>query len=139
MAQIVGIFRLGRDAELRHTAGGDHVSSLNLAFNYGQKGEDGNKPTQWIEASLWGKRAEAMSPHLLKGGLIYAVISDPHIETYQGKNGEGHKLTGRIAEIEFAGGTRSESTGERQASSSKPAGGGASKKPSIDDDSSIPF
>ena len=106
MAQLVGIFRIVRDAELRYTQNGDAVASLSLVFNFGQKGQDGNKPSQWIDASLWGKRAEAMSQYLLKGGQIYAIINDPHIETYEKRDGsgQGFKLTGRIAEIEFAGG-----------------------------------
>ena len=36
-----GLARIGRDAEIRHTAGGDAVASLSLAFTYGRKGEDG--------------------------------------------------------------------------------------------------
>lgn len=107
MAQIVGIFRLGKDAELRFTQGGEPVASLALAFNYGQKGQDNKKPTQWLDASLWGKRAEAMAPYLKKGTQIYAILSEPHIETYQGRNGEGHKLVARVSEIEFAGGGQS--------------------------------
>jgi single-strand DNA-binding protein len=139
MAQIIGIFRIGRDAELRYTQGGEPVASLALAYNYGQKGQDGNKPSQWIEASMWGKRAEAMAQYLKKGGQIYAVISDPHIETYEKRGGgEGFKLVGKVSEIEFAGGSRGagdgQSGGKQQDSGYQPApqrqgGGGASSKP----------
>lgn len=116
MAQIVGVFRIGRDAEVRFTQGGEPVASLSLVFNYGKKGADGNKPSQWIDASLWGKRAEAMAPYLLKGAMIYAVISDPHIETFQGKNGEGHKLVGKVMEIEFAGSKQDAEPAQHRAS-----------------------
>lgn len=105
---LSGLARIGNDVLVRFTPGGDAVCNLSLAFNYGQKGQDGNKPSQWIDASLWGKRAEAMAPYLLKGGLVSVVLSDPHIETYQGKNGEGHKLVAKVLEIEFAGGKRDE-------------------------------
>ena len=104
-----GLCRIGRDAEVRNTAGGEPVASLSLAFSYGRKGEDGKRPTQWVDAALWGKRAEALAPYLLKGGLVVATLEDVHIETYQGKNGEGVKLVGRVSDIELAGG------GERQA------------------------
>ena len=105
MAQIVGIFRTGEDAVVRYTQNGEPVAGLSLAFNYGRKGDDGKRPSQWISASLWGKRAEAMAQYLKKGGMVYCVIKDPHIETYQKKDGgEGFKLVGSIAEIEFAGG-----------------------------------
>ena len=103
MAQITGVFRIGRDAEVRFTQGGDPVASLSLAFNYGRKDQDGKRPSQWIDASLWGKRAEALAQYLTKGSQIYAVLSDPHIETFQGKNGEGHKLAATVLEIELIG------------------------------------
>lgn len=128
MAQITGIFRLGRDAELRYTQAGEPVASLALAYNYGQKAQDGNKPSQWIEASMWGKRAEAMAQHLKKGGQIYAVISDPHIETYQKRDGgDGFKLIGKVSEIEFAGGTRG--AGDGQAAGKAQGGGGYDTAP----------
>jgi single-strand DNA-binding protein len=108
MAILTGLFRLGRDGELRHTPNGDAVVNLSLAYNYGMKPKDGgSKPTQWIDAALWGKLAEVLAPYLLKGGQIDAVISDLHIETFNGKNGESYKLAGKILQIELAGGGKS--------------------------------
>ena len=142
---LSGLARIGRDAEVRFTQGGDAVCGLSLAFNYGQKGQDGNKPSQWIDASLWGKRAEAMAPYLKKGGLVSVVLSDPHIETYQGKNGEGHKLAAKVLEIEFAGGKcddegskpKPRSASRQAMDSQRPISGGAS---GFDDmDSDLPF
>jgi single-strand DNA-binding protein len=139
MAQLSGLFRLGDNAELRYTPNGDAVASLSLAYNYGRKGEDGKAPTQWINASLWGKRAEATAPHLLKGGQIYAEVSDIHIETYAKKDGgEGFKLVGRIAELEFAGGRPAESDRSPPADNRAPAQN--KPAPAFDDlDDSIPF
>ncbi len=105
-----GLARLGRDAEIRTTSQGESVATLALAFSYGRKGSDGNRPTQWVDAALWGKRAEALAPYLLKGGLVSVSLEDVHIETYQGKNGEASKLVGRVVDVELAGG------GERAAS-----------------------
>ncbi len=135
MAQLVGVFRIGRDAEVRYTPGGDPVASLSLAYNHGKE-----NTVQWIDASLWGKRAEAMAPYLKKGGMIYAVIDGPHIETYQGKNGEGHKLAGRAIEIEFAGGKGGAESGDKPAprqAQPKPAQHGGSGFDDMEDD--IPF
>lgn len=100
---ISGLARLGRDAELRHTPQGDAVINLALAFDYGKKGQDGYRPTQWLESQLWGQRAEALAPYLLKGKKVVVTCEDPHIETYQGQNGPGHKLVARIMTLEFAG------------------------------------
>lgn len=106
MAQITGVFRIGRDAEVRYTPRGDAVAQLSLAYNYGKKGDDGKRPSQWIDASIWGKRAESLAPYLLKGSQIYAVLSDPHIQTYEGKNGQGHKLAATVLEVELIAGQR---------------------------------
>ena len=59
-----GLARLGRDAELRTTQTGESVARLSLAFSYGKKGADGKRPTEWVEGSLWGQRAQALAPHL---------------------------------------------------------------------------
>jgi single-strand DNA-binding protein len=107
MAHIVGKFVIGRDAELRVTPSGDQVINLPLASNYGKRDGEGNRPSQWVEASLWGQRAEKLAPYLLKGGQVYAVLGEPHIETYDGKNGPGSKLVARVIDIELMGSKRS--------------------------------
>ncbi len=138
-----GLARIGRDVELRRTGGGDAVASLSLAFSYGRKGEDGKRPTQWVDAALWGKRAEALAPYLLKGGLVAVTLEEVHIETFQGSNGPGHKLVGKVLDIELAGG------GEKP-SATRPSPAPAARAPapqraaapvsSFDDmDSDIPF
>lgn len=101
---FANLFTLGRDAEVRYTANGDAVATLALAYNYGRKGQDGRLPTQWIEASIWSKLAESLSPYLLKGGKVFAEIDDLHIETFEKKDGtQGVKLVGKVANIKLAG------------------------------------
>ena len=107
MAQLFGMARLGRDAEVRFTNNGDPVASLSLAFNYGKKGADGKRPTQWVDGSLWGKRAEALAPYLLKGTMLAVTLEDVRIETYKTQSGEGHKLAGNVTQVELAGGNQS--------------------------------
>jgi single-strand DNA-binding protein len=103
MAYMFGMARLGRDAELRTTGAGDTVTSLSLAFSSGKKGQDGHRVTTWVDASLWGRRAEALAPYLLKGTSVACVVEDIVMERYVGRNGEGTKLTGRIVSIELGG------------------------------------
>ena len=110
-----GLARIGKDAELRYTSNNEPVCNISLAYNYGRKGDDGKRPTQWIEASLWGKRAESLAPYLLKGKQVDVVLEEPHIETFEGKNGTGHKFVGRVLSIEFA------SDGQRQEGQQQPA------------------
>jgi len=101
--QIIGLCRIGRDAELRRTPAGDAVANLSLAFNFGRKGDDNKRPTQWIDASLWGQRAESLIDYLTKGTAVVVTIDDPHIETFESQNGTGSKLVGRISSLELAG------------------------------------
>lgn len=102
--QMIGLARLGRDAELRTVPSGEVVANLSLAFNYGRKDASGNRPTQWIDGSLWGKTAEALSPYLTKGKLVCVTLEEVHIEEFQGRNGAGHKLAAKVSKVELAGG-----------------------------------
>ena len=104
MPTLTDVGRIGRDAELRFTPSGDPVINLALACDYGRKGQDGKRPTQWVDATLWGKQAEAMAPYLLKGQQVYFTMDDAHIETYaKTGGGEGFKPTGKIILIKFVG------------------------------------
>ncbi|MGK4923126.1 single-stranded DNA-binding protein [Bordetella hinzii] len=148
MAQLFGMARIGRDVEVRHTQSGDAVASVSLAFDYGKKGQDGKRPTQWVDGSLWGQRAESLAPYLLKGSRISVTLDDVHIETFQSRDGtQGHKLAGRITALEFG------STPQREAQTAPPPArqqppqnqyaaqrGGAAPAASLADmDDSIPF
>lgn len=152
MAKLYGLMRLGRDAEIRRTPGGDAVCNLSLAYNYGQKPEGGERPTQWIDASLWGKRAESLAEFLTKGSLHLFTLSDVHIETYTDKEGyEAFKLAGRVDDVELgprkegapSGGTQGSASGAQR----RPYGGAApSPSPapaaagqSSIDDGDVPF
>lgn len=106
MATLIGLFTLGRDAELRTTAQGDQVASLALAYNYGRKGQDGKTPSQWVDAALWGERATKLAEYLTKGSQFYMQLDDLHIETYDKRDGgQGFKLVGRVGQIEFTRGS----------------------------------
>lgn len=95
--------RIGRDAELRYTPSGKAVCGVAVAVDYGRKGDDGRKPTQWYEVTLWDKQAEALAPYLTKGKQIFFTGEDLHIETFQKQDGsQGEKLVCRAAGIKFA-------------------------------------
>lgn len=101
MLNMTAVGRIGRDVELRTTSGGDSVCNVVIGCNYGRKGEDGKQPTQWIEGTIWGKRAESLAEYLTKGKQVILVLSDIHIETYEGQNGQGHKLIGTVQDLAF--------------------------------------
>lgn len=104
MPTLTDIGRIGRDAELRYTPNGDPVCNIAIACDYGRKGNDGKRPTQWVDATLWGKQAEAMAQYLIKGQQVHFTIDDAHVETYtKSDQSQGVKLTGRVVVIKFAG------------------------------------
>lgn len=97
-----GLARIGKDAEVRYTPGSTAVANVSLAFTYGKRGDDGKRPTQWVDASLWGQRAEGMAPYLLKGKQIVAYLEDVHLQTYtKGDGTTNTKMVARLADLEF--------------------------------------
>lgn len=106
-----GLARIGKDAEVRFTPSGTAVANVSLAFTYGKKGDDGKRPTQWVDASIWGQRAEPMAPYLLKGKQIVAYLEDVHLQTYTKNDGTTNsKMVARLADFEFV----SEGSGDGQ-------------------------
>ena len=71
--KVMLIGNLGRDAELRHTANGTPVSTLNLATTETWKDKEGKQQgkTEWHRIVVWGKTAESLSQYLVKGKQIY--------------------------------------------------------------------
>lgn len=107
--------RIGRDVELRYTQSGDPVCSIAIAVDYGRKGQDGKRPTQWYEVALFGKQAEGLAPYLLKGKQVFFTATDLHVETFQKRDGgQGVKLSGRGQEIKFASDGAQADAGPRQ-------------------------
>lgn len=99
---FTGLVRIGNDPALRYTASNDPVIELNLAYNYGRKDENGKYPTQWINATLWGSRAEKLSTYLTKGKQLYVVLGDLHNESYTKKDGgQGTSLRAKVTELQF--------------------------------------
>lgn len=152
MLNMTAVGRIGRDVELRTTPQGESVCNVVIGCNYGRKGQDGKFPTQWVEGTIWGKRAEAMAEYLTKGKQVILALSDVHIETYEGKNGQGSKLLGRVDNIAFgadaAGGQQQAAPQRQQAPARQPqrqapqrtSGGQQSGGyDDLDDGSDIPF
>jgi len=105
MPQLTDTTIIANDPVLRFTPDGTPVINLSLPCEYGKKGQDGKKPTQWLDASIWGKRAEALAPYLVKRQLIAFTVDDVHTEEYQSGNENRTKLVGRISHIKLVGGS----------------------------------
>lgn len=97
---FTSLFRIGRDAVIRQ-AGDQSVCDLALAYNYGRKGQDGSQPSQWIKATLWGKRAEALAQYLTKGSQIVATLDEVHIQTREHEGKTYTDLVARVVDVKL--------------------------------------
>lgn len=106
MSDINNVFLTGnltRFPELRATAGGTQILSFGLAFNTsvrnrqtGEWDERGN----FIDCTIFGKRAEALSHYLTKGQKV-AVTGELRYSTWE-KDGQRHsKLDVIVDDIVF--------------------------------------
>ena len=117
MATTTALVRIGKDAVLNHIQNGNGTAVANFTACYkrGRKDESGVWPVQWLDLSMFGVGAEKLVQYLLKGTLIYAVIEDLHIETYNRNDAtQGHKLVGTVQKIEFAGGNTAQQAPQAQ-------------------------
>ena len=123
-AILVG--NLGRDAEMRFTAGGTPVATVSLATTERFTDREGQKKeeTEWHRVVIWGKTAESLHEYLTKGKQIYV---EGRIQTREWTNKEGQKVKTteiRADRIVLLGGG-----GERR------AGGGAAPRERYGSDS----
>jgi single-strand DNA-binding protein len=88
--KVILIGNLGRDAELRHTPGGQPVASLNLATTEQWNDKDGQRQekTEWHRIVLWGRQAESLQQYLVKGKQIYV---EGRLQTRQWDDKDGNK------------------------------------------------
>jgi single-strand DNA-binding protein len=137
---ISGVGRLGRDAELRYIPSGTAVANLALAFNFGQKQQDGNRLPQWVDCSPWGKQAEVLVQYLKKGNQVSITADAPHIEVFtRGDSTQGSKLVANIINIELISGQGNgqQKPASNPSSNSQPAPRDNMSDAPYDDD--IPF
>jgi single-strand DNA-binding protein len=70
--QLIG--RMGKDPEIRYTAGGQAVANFSIATDESYKNKDGEKvkQTSWHNLVIWGPSVENfVQPYLHKGDLVY--------------------------------------------------------------------
>ena len=117
---MIGMARLGRDAEIRRLNDGTAVANLSLVFNYGKKDDEGKQASQWVDASIWGKMAEALAPYLTKGSQHYFHLEEPHQEEWEGRESSGVKIVARVLKVTL-GPRQSSGEGGQRAPSPAPA------------------
>jgi single-strand DNA-binding protein len=81
------VARLGSDMIVKYLPNGDPVGEVSLAITLMKKDAEGKRMTQWIKAALFGKRAESLAPYLVKGSQHAFHLSELHIDSFTGKDG----------------------------------------------------
>ena len=89
MNKFVGVGRLTRDVELKHTGGGHAVANFTLAVNRRFKGENGEYEADFLNCVAWRGTAEAVANYVKKGQQL-AVEGSVQTRSYD--NNEGKKV-----------------------------------------------
>lgn len=130
--RFVGVGRLTRDPELKHTPNGVAVASFNIAVDRQFKSANGEKETDFIPVITWRGLAENCGRYLSKGKMV-AVEGRLQIRTYE-KDGQKRTVAEIVADnVQFLS-PKSEN-GSTGAPASIPAE--LEEIPPLDDD--IPF
>lgn len=115
--KVIIVGNLGRDPEVRNTAGGQSVANFSVATSEQwadkQSGEKKEK-TEWHRIVVWGKVAELCGQYLAKGRKVYI---EGRLQGREWTNTEGQKVnsTEIVAnQVVFLGG-KDEGRGPRPA------------------------
>ena len=72
--KVILVGNLGKDPEVRYTAGGQAVASLRIATSRSWTDKQSNQrkeETEWHDVEVWGKQAEQCGEYLAKGRQVY--------------------------------------------------------------------
>lgn len=121
--------RVGQ-AETRQTSSGDTVLNFSVADDQGK-----DKPAIWWRCSLMGKRADSLSPYIVKGASV-TVVGNVKEREYTDKDGNQKKSTEvRVSDIALQGGRQ-----EQSAPAQRPAKPPAKPPTGFEDmDDDLPF
>ena len=121
--KVILVGNLGKDPDMRYTAGGDAVANLSIAtsesWNDNQTGEKKEK-TEWHRVVFFRRIAEVCGEYLKKGSSIYIEGS---LRTRDWEDDQGNKrytteIIGR--EMQMLGGRRSEDSMDQSPQMSNP-------------------
>jgi single-strand DNA-binding protein len=104
--KVILIGNVGRDPELRYTAGGTAVANFSLATSRRYKDRDGNQreETEWHRCVAWARLAEIINQYAPKGKQLYL---EGRLQTRQWDDKDGNtKYTTEIVveEMKLLGG-----------------------------------
>lgn len=89
--------RLTNEVDLRYTPSGSAVVRFTIAVNRSFKREDGTRETDFVNCTMWGKRAEALANHFKKGDGI-GITGRIQTGSYEGQDGKRVYTTEVVAD-----------------------------------------
>ena len=97
--KVMLIGNLGKDPEVRYTAGGTAVASFSLATSEKFKGKTGEweEKTEWHNITLWARLAEIAGEYLSKGKTVY-IEGRLQTRKWQDKEGKDRYTTEIVGE-----------------------------------------
>ena len=134
--KVILIGNLGKDPEVRFTAGGRAVARFSVATSDAWTDAEGSRQerTEWHNIVVWGKQAESCGQYLQKGRQVY-IEGSIRYRSYDDKEGNKKYITEVIAQrVQFLGGGRGAGTGGQPRESA-----GAEPAPVPGEEEDIPF
>ncbi|MCM0582771.1 single-stranded DNA-binding protein, partial [Weissella diestrammenae] len=85
--RVVLVGRLARDVELRYTQSGTAVGSFSIAVDRRRTNQNGERETDFFNATIWQKAAENFANFTHKGARV-AIEGRLQTSSYQNKEGQ---------------------------------------------------
>jgi len=101
--KVYGIGTFGKDTELKTTQSQTSICSFSLAVTRKFKDKSGEKVTDWINCTAFGKTAETISKYFSKGSKI---MIDGELQNNNYTNKDGQKIYQTVVVVssfEFVG------------------------------------
>jgi single-strand DNA-binding protein len=144
--KVMLIGNLGKDPEVRYTAGGTAVASFSLATSEKFKGKSGEweEKTEWHNITLWARLAEIAGEYLSKGKTVY-IEGRLQTRKWQDKEGKDRyttEIVGEKMQMLSGKGEGGGSGGARPAakpSQQEHSQGNSYEEPVFNPDDEIPF
>jgi single-strand DNA-binding protein len=136
--KVILIGNLGKDPEVRFTAGGKAVARFSVATSEQWSDAEGQRQerTEWHNIVVWGKQAESCGQYLQKGRQVY-IEGRIQNRSYDDKDGNKKYITEINAQrVQFLGGGGG---GRGAAPRDQQVGGEAPPMPGGGEEEDIPF
>ena len=142
MNKIIVIGNVGRDPEMRYTAGGQAVTSFSVASNRRYRGSDGEQreETDWFNVSAFGRLSEICNQYLTRGQQVY-IEGRLRGRSYTDRDGQPRiSLDVTLSEMQMLGRRGDgEGSGGYSGGRGSGGGGGGGDEPPWDESDDLPF